>query len=166
MTLPPNGEPDPRVKDYLSQRVDQYINWYDKKAVTSKKNYLFARITTAICAIIVPFINNTSLSIIFSDFEIDISRISVTIISLLVAILIALEGVLHYREQWQNYRSTEQFTHTQRLLFQNRIGDYAKLDNKSAFEEFVVRVEGAISEENAVTLNVLTRSEATPSKTD
>ncbi len=40
------------------------------------------------------------------------------------------------------------------------MGDYSELDDIAAFKEFVARVEGAIAEENAVTLNVLARSEA------
>ena len=64
-----------------------------------------------------------------------------------------------HKDQWQNYRSTEQFIQTQRQLFLHRVGDYKDMEDEQAFKQLVVRIESAIAEENAVTLNVLTRSE-------
>ena len=156
----PDDELERRVKNYLENRVDQYITWYDQKALKTKRNYLQARVVAAVGAVIVPIFANTGLQFTILTVTLDVSRLAVTIVSFTVAILIALEGVLHYREQWQNYRSTEQFLQTQRTLFENRVGDYSELDDIAAFKELVARVEGAIAEENAVTLNVLARSEA------
>lgn len=39
---------------------------------------------------------------------IDVIQLTVTVISLLVVVFVSLESVFHYREQWKNYRSTEQ----------------------------------------------------------
>ena len=42
----------------------------------------------------------------------------------------------------------------------HRIGEYSDVDDQAAFKLFVSRIETAIAEENAVTLNVLSRTEA------
>jgi hypothetical protein len=84
----------------------------------------------------------------------------VSLLGLVVALLIALEGVLHYRDQWKNYRSTEQYIRGQKYLFQNRAGDYSVEPLEVAFKAFVVNIEYAIKEENEVTLSVLSRADS------
>ena len=144
---------------YIAERLDQYQNWYDSKSVKMKNKYLRGRIWSAVSAIFVPIVTNISLPeiVITSDLTFDISKVLATILSTIVALLIALEGVLHYREQWKNYRTTEQYLTAQKNLFLNKVGDYANLKGNDAFKLLVNRVETAITEENAVTLNVLTK---------
>jgi hypothetical protein len=144
---------------YLTERLDQYQSWYDSKAVKMKRYYLRGRVWSAISAVFVPIVTNISFPaiVISNDLTLDISKILATILSTLVAVLIALEGVLHHREQWKNYRTTEQFLTTQKNLFLNKVGDYSGLAHDDAFKLLVNRVETAIIEENAITLNVLTK---------
>jgi len=80
----------------------------------------------------------------------------VTIISLSVVIMVSLESVFHYREQWKNYRSTEQLLGHEKFLFYSRVGRYDGLSDQDAFRLFVRRVEESISSENAATLSVMT----------
>lgn len=147
------------IDSYLRNRLDQYQNWYDKKAVLSKRKYLQGRIWSAIGAVLVPIITNISFPNIdlTENYFLDPGKVLVTIISSSVALLIALEGVLHHREQWKNYRTTEQYLTAQKHLFINSVGDYSNLERKEAFKLLVTRIENAITEENAITLNVLTK---------
>ncbi len=144
---------------YIVERLDQYRNWYDAKAVKMKKYYLRGRIWSACSAIIVPIIINIPVpQINISDTIIlDFSKIIATIFSTFVALLIALEGVLHYREQWKNYRTTEQYLTAQKNLFLNKVGQYSNLSDDDSFRLLVSNIEAAITEENAITLNVLTK---------
>ena len=152
------------AEQYLENRVDQYRSWYDNKAVSLKKKYQRTQVMAAAGAILIPVINNINFTLPIGTTEIDVGKTSVTIIGVIVALSIAFEGVYHYREQWKNYRSTEQYLETQKQLFIHSIGDYSKLDNKDAFRLLVNRIEGAIAEENAVTLNILTRAESDSGK--
>jgi len=80
-----------------------------------------------------------------------------TAISIMVVLLVSLESVFHYREQWVNYRSTEQYLRKEYFLFTAKEGIYADLDEEAdAFRTFVERVEQAIDVENASTLQVMT----------
>ncbi len=80
-----------------------------------------------------------------------------TAISIMVVLLVSLESVFHYREQWVNYRSTEQYLRKEYFLFTAKEGIYADLDEDAeAFRTFVERVEQAIDVENASTLQVMT----------
>jgi hypothetical protein len=144
---------------YIKERLDQYQNWYDNKAVKMKRNYLRGRVWSAINAVLVPIVTNISLPVIVitTSLTLDFSKVLATILSTSVALLIALEGVLHYREQWKNYRTTEQYLTAEKNLFLNKVGDYSNLTENEAFKLLVKRVENAITEENAITLNVLTK---------
>jgi hypothetical protein len=132
---------------YLQERVEQYKVWYDKKAVRFKAYYLNMRAVTVIGGALVPVLVN--LDIPFKNYL-------TTAISLVVVILVSLESVYHYREQWKNYRTTEQFLSTERILFLTKEGPYKALETQQAFLLFVERVEGAIASENAATLNIMT----------
>lgn len=152
-------EPILDPSQYIKDRLDQYQGWYDKKAVLMKKSYLRGRVLSAIGAVLVPIITNVSLPElkITDDLILDFPKIVATILSTAVALFIALEGVLHYREQWKNYRTTEQYLTAQKNLFLNKVGDYSNLNENESFRLLVNRVETAISEENSITLNVLTK---------
>jgi hypothetical protein len=92
-------------------------------------------------------------------------QLAVTIISLLVVICVSLESVFHYREQWKNYRSTEQLLGHEKYLFRSRVGRYRGIDEGAAFNLFVERVEEAIAIENSATLNVMTMASETVDST-
>jgi hypothetical protein len=84
-------------------------------------------------------------------------KAATTIISLIVLLTVSLESVFHFREQWVNYRATEQYLRKEYFLFTTREGPYRdkKVDSE-AFVLFVERVEASIEAENASTLQVLT----------
>ena len=154
------------IENYITNRVEQYRQWYESIAVKMKSNYMRARIASALSAVLIPVITNTNWSFSYGETSIDISNWLVTLLGTLVAVLIALEGVLHHREQWKNYRTTEQYLQTQKQLFLHRVGDYSALDDTKAFKLLVSRIEASIAEENAITLNVLTRVENEPKGAD
>lgn len=154
------------IDNYITNRVEQYRQWYDSNAVKMKANYMRGRIASALSAVLIPVITNTNWSFSYGETSIDVSNWLVTILGTLVAVLIALENVLHHREQWKNYRTTEQYLQTQKQLFLHRVGDYSALDDTKAFKVLVSRVEASIAEENAITLNVLTRVENEPKGAD
>ncbi len=146
---------------YIETRVKQYQSWYDRKAVSCKALYLRMRAFTVIAGGIVPVLINvqsSNSSIIGPAFM----KAVVTLTSLFVVTAVSLESVFHYREQWKNYRSTEQLLGHEQIEFQARVGDYRGLTQEQAFELFVKRIEDAITSENAATLNVMAvGSEAT-----
>ena len=149
---------------YIKERLEQYQAWYDRKAVSVKSLYLRMRACSVIGGAIVPvLINVQQPAWVFHGF--DLIKIVVTLISLMVVTFVSLESVFHYREQWKNYRSTEQQLGHERFLFLSRVGRYADLDDAKAFHLFVERVEDAIAAENSATLNVMTTASETADAT-
>jgi hypothetical protein len=148
---------------YLRDRVVQYRGWYDKKAVTAKSRYLSMRAFTVVAGGLVPVLINLSIDTTVYGYSVKTGV--VTLVSLLVVIAVSLESVFHYREQWKNYRSTEQLLSHEEFRYRAKIGAYSDLDEATALRTFVERCEDAISSENTATLNVMTlASEAADDK--
>jgi hypothetical protein len=87
---------------------------------------------------------------------VSIVQVVVTLISLGVVISLSLENVFHYREQWKNYRSTEQLLGHEKFYFRTRVGRYHGLNDEDAYRLLVERTEEAVAAENAATLNTMT----------
>jgi hypothetical protein len=145
---------DLSAEKYIAERVEQYQSWYDKKAVTTKSLYLRMRAFAVVGGGLVPVLVNVPWK--GELFHVPIIQALVTLISLSVVVIVSLESVFHYREQWKNYRSTEQLLGHEKFLFRARVGPYAKLSDEDAFQKFVERVEDQIAAENMATLNVMT----------
>jgi len=148
--------------EYIETRVRQYQSWYDRKAVSCKRRYLWMRAFTVVAGGIVPVLVNVEPQV-NSFVHYPIMRVAITIISLLVVVAVSLEAVFHYGEQWKNYRSTEQKLGHQQFEYLAGVGHYKGLRPEDAFEFFVESVEDTISTENAATLSVLAIGSATPS---
>jgi hypothetical protein len=133
--------------EYIKARVESYMDWASNKAVKFKSYYLNMRALSVVGGAVVPVLVNVNI-----PFKNSIT----TVVSLIVVIMVSLESVYHYREQWKNYRSTEQFIRAEKFQYLTKEGPYKKLDAKEAFLLFVERVENAIASENAATLNIMT----------
>ncbi|HEX6684594.1 MAG TPA: DUF4231 domain-containing protein [Candidatus Limnocylindrales bacterium] len=137
---------------YIAERLSPFQDWYDTQSKKAKSMHLWMRTVAVVGGVLVPVLINSSWQF---------SKLVTTVVSLIVAVAISLESVYHYREQWKNYRSTEQLLGHERMYFQTKTGVYSGLDENEAFKVFVERVEDLIATENAATLNVMTHAAAT-----
>ncbi len=167
----PSAWTDEKLRQFASLTSEEYIQdrfnpmraWYDKKAARTKNLYLRMRAASVVGGAVVPVLINTHISTLADKF-IDVIT---TALSLLVVIFVSLESVFHFREQWKNYRSTEQLMASEYYKFVSGEGPYKSDNKKDAFVKFVSRIEGAIEREGASTLNVMTtvtqqKTEKTP----
>jgi Protein of unknown function (DUF4231) len=156
---PPRAYGALTAAEYITERLNPIRAWYDKEASKAKSKYLWMRTVTVVGGAVVPVLINLDWPYM---------KVLTTGISLLVVILLSLESVLHFREQWKSYRSTEQTLEQEYYNFAAAEGAYRGMDAAKAFLEFVDRVESAIAAENASTLNVMTTAsdQARPAKID
>jgi hypothetical protein len=145
--LPPRGYGKLTPEEYVSERLNPEMNYYNKSATSAKKNYLRMRGLTVIGGALVPVLVNIDLPYM---------HFLTTILSLMVVLFVSLETVYRYREQWTNYRTAEHNLSNEYFLFTGRSGAYADLDEPVAFTLFVNRIEQAIEAENSSTLRVMT----------
>ncbi len=134
-------------EEYIEIRLNPIREWYDKKARRAKKLFLWMRTVTVVGGALVPVLINLQINKI---------EIVTTFLSVVVGVFISLETVLHFREQWKNYRTTDQLLSREYFSFTTADGPYRDLDEQEAFLNFVERIENAIASESATTLNVMT----------
>lgn len=141
-------------EQYIAERLEQYQGWYDKKAVAMKSKYLRMKSLSVVGGALVPVLVNVPNHASIAG--VSVVQVAVTVISLGVVISLSLESVFHYREQWKNYRSTEQLLGHEKFFFRTRVGRYRGISDEEAFRIMVERVEDAVAAENAATLNTMT----------
>jgi len=133
--------------EYIETRFNRFRNWYDEKGVQCKKYYLWTRSIEICGGVTIPVIVNLS-------FPQD--KFVLTAVSLIVAILISLESVFHFRERWKRYRETEQILTREYQYYATGEGEYRNIDRVEAFRIFIDKVEHAIAIENRQTLHEMT----------
>jgi hypothetical protein len=143
------------VEDYVANRLTPMIEYYEVKGNRMKRNYLRVQALVVAGGAVVP--------VLVSLRQIPTLWAVATTVGLLVGILAGLEGVLHYREQWKNYRSTEQYLVRELVFYRMGIGPYdVTEDRKKSGKLLVENAETAISAESSATLNVMTVPLAMP----
>jgi len=106
-------------EEYIRERMFEYRKWADGKAVKAKFWFQWMRTVAVVGAAVVPVLVNV---------EFPYQRLATTLISLTVVTLVSLESVLHFGDQWKNYRSTEQFVAQEYFCFTAGDGEYKGLE--------------------------------------
>ena len=126
------------IQNYLNDRVENQIHYYEGKSALNKQYYLFFKITQLTAATLLPF---------FSVFLSDYSWMKY-VIAFLGSVVTILEGVLatgKYHEKWIIYRSTGETLRQEKFLFMMQAGNYTGPD---AVEQFVNKIEFSLGKEN------------------
>ncbi len=130
---------------YLEQRVDDQLTYYEKAANTTKQTYTRMQTSIIVLGLLVPVIINIPSSWGGVDITLPI-RITVTVMSLALAMLNGLLNFKKYGDLWLSYRMTEELLKHEKFLFLTGSARYGKAD--SSFPEFVQTVESIISAEH------------------
>ena len=139
-------------EDYLRTRVDFKTEAYRRKGERYRWSYLIMASLAAASAATVPVLINLP----------SVPKIWPTLLSLLVTILVSLEGLFHMREHWKNYDLMKSFLRQEACLFQARGGAYRDKEPGDAFVLLVERVEEEIAKERAQTILMRTARSTEP----
>lgn len=140
---------------YLDTRVNYKTEAYRVKGTMYRWCYLTLATTSAVAAAAVPVLINLK----------DLPTIYPTLLSLVVTVLVGIEGIFHWREHWKNYDLMKTFLRQESCLFQAGAGSYRGKSSEDAFRLLVERVEEEISKERAQTIQMRTArtpEESTP----
>ena len=127
-------------KNYLKERVDGQIAWYDKKSMWNQKLYKRLRILEIVVAAFIPFLTGY-----FSD-ELSFIKIVVGGMGVLIAVIAGVVSLYNFQEHWIEYRTTAETLKHERFLFITKTPPY---NSDDPFPIFVSRVESLISTENS-----------------
>ena len=125
--------------NYLSERLEAQIKWYDTKSQTNQRWFKSLRVTEIICAAVIPFLAGYSDSIPYG-------QVIIGALGIIIAICAGLSALNKYQENWLTYRTTCETLRHEKYLFLTGCKPY---DDENAFSQFVERVENLISKENS-----------------
>lgn len=127
--------------EYLTDRLDDQINWYDKKSTTQKKWYYCLKVVTLICTSSIPVS-----SVIFRH-----QSFTAIITAIMAAIATVTEGIMTLtkcHEKWIVYRSNAEVLKHEKYSYLTSSGAYSNLNDTEKFHNLVDRTENIISNEN------------------
>ncbi|QBD76156.1 DUF4231 domain-containing protein [Ktedonosporobacter rubrisoli] len=117
------------AEQYLKGRWQQQYDYYSQQAIYNKRWHQSLLLFSTIGALVVPVLLNIA----------DIPKLVPTILSMLVSIALALEGVYHYGDSWRLFRQALEALKEERALYE--AGAAAYMDPQKAFPLFVERCE-------------------------
>jgi hypothetical protein len=125
-------------EEYIEQRLNDQIDWYDRKSATNQRWFRRLRFAEIVAAATIPFLSG------FSGNSLQI-KIAIGSLGVLVAVIASLLGLLQLQEHWIEYRATAESLRKEKFLFLTQTEPYHKDD---AFHLLVQRVEALLSKEN------------------
>lgn len=127
-------------EDYLKERLESQIEWYDKKSGWHQGWHKKLRLIEILAAASIPFLTGyiTDAS---SDMKIVVGGLGV-----LIAVASGTVALFKFQEHWLQYRTTAESLKHHKYLFLTSTAPYDKEDR---FNLLVESVEGLISKENS-----------------
>jgi len=131
--------------DYLEERLENQIKWYDNKSKWQKKMYYS-------CQLVLTTLSASITAI--SGIQYFTKHIS-WFLPLLGAISVITQGILgftKFQEKWIQYRTISETLKKEKYMFLTQSGTYD--DSNESFNTFVERCESIISNENINWANI------------
>lgn len=126
-------------KEYLSDRIEDQIDWYDKKSQGAQRWFKFLRLLEIMAAIAIPLIAG------FGE-EPFPTKFAVGMLGGLIAFISAVLSLCQFQEKWTEYRTTSESLKHEKFLYLTKADPY---QNDAPFQLFAKRVESLISKENS-----------------
>lgn len=126
-------------EDYLEQRVERQIDWYDSKSESNQRLFKTLRMTEIVIASIIPFVAGLNGYIPYGN-------VAIGLLGIMIAICAGILTLNKYQENWLMYRTTCETLRHEKHLFLTGTQPYSEDDK---FDRFVSRVESLISKENS-----------------
>lgn len=126
------------VDEYMKERVEDQIAWYEGKSQCAKRGYLTARTVEVVVAASIPGL------IYLWDWE--YTRMVIVFLSASIVAINGLLGIYRWGDLWKNYRTISETLKHHRSLFNTKCSPY---DGEDPFCLFVRNVEQVISDENS-----------------
>lgn len=129
-----------KYEEYAKYRLDDQIDWYDKKSQFEKKWYYHIRTLQLVLSASIP---------ILTGFVLDYHWILkiIAIIGALITVLEGVSSVKKYHEKWIQYRTISEALKKEKYTFSARAGVYDS-ENIDVLKTLVERCENIISSEN------------------
>lgn len=124
---------------YLTERVDDQMNWYDRKSSWNQKRYKRLRFIATGLSLLIPFATG------FLSDEREWVKWSIGIAGILIAVIEYVLSMNNYHENWVEYRATAEALKREKILYLTKSGHYKVSD--APFQDFVEICEAIMAGE-------------------
>ena len=134
------------------ERIEDQIDWYDKKSGIYQKRYKRIKLIEIVAAAIIPFLSALHFSdpnVLFPFTSVRFATVVGTVTALLGVLITVLEGVLQlqqYQQNWVAYRATCEALKHEKFTYIAGAGVYAEAAKPHVL--LVERFETISSQEN------------------
>lgn len=125
---------------YLAERVDDQMNWYDRKSSWNQKRYKGLRFVATGLSLIIPFATG------FLSDDRDWLKYAIGVSAIGIATIEYILSMNNYHENWVEYRATQEALKREKILYQTKAGRYKNAE--TPFQDFVVRCETIMAGEH------------------
>ena len=125
-------------EEYIKDRVDEQVEWYDRKSTSNQRWFRRLRIVEIIAAALIPFLA------VYGDWQ--LLKFVVALLGLMIAVIAGALALFQFQENWTNYRNTCESLKQEKFLFLTKTEPYHQAD---PFALFVQRVEAMLSKEHS-----------------
>ncbi|MFM9912714.1 MAG: DUF4231 domain-containing protein [Methylophilaceae bacterium] len=136
-------------------RLEQQLEWYDKKSGYCQKLYKVLKLIQISLAVLIP---------ILSNLETEIAKWSTAVAGASIAILEGIQHMNQYSVLWVMYRATAERLKHEKYLFLSSAGPYKNQSQDERLVTLAERVEEHVSTEHANWFNE-TKRNATQGRT-
>ena len=123
--------------EYVEQRLDDQIDWYDRKSGANQAAYKRLRLIEIVAAATIPLLAGYSQGSWFVG-------LIIGVMGLIVAVLAGIMGLYRFQENWNEYRAIAESLKQEKYLYLARAEPYG---GAQPFEMLVQRVEALLKSE-------------------
>jgi hypothetical protein len=125
-----------RGQDVTLDRLENQIDWYDRRSQKNQKNYKYLKVCTMVAAALIPALAGIG------------GMATVTAgLGVLIVVIEGLQQLNQYQANWIAYRSTCESLRHEKFLYLAKAGLYASANDPHAL--LAERIESLVSQEHA-----------------
>lgn len=127
------------MEEYLKERVDNQIEWYDKKSLNAQKWYKISQVAEILIAASIPVL----ISFAYKKWIL----VVIAVCGASISVIESLSRLYKLHENWIEYRVTSELLKYHKHLYLTRSGTYN--DGEETIDSiFIANIENIISSEN------------------
>jgi len=133
---------DKELEDYMKNRVDDQLEYFDSSAIRNQKAYRRLKGTSIACNVL----TTMTIALAFTvpqEYKV-VMGILALILSTIVLATYQIEEFQSYGAKWEKFRLVAEQLKSEKFMFLNRVGLYATSDDNVAKRQFIETIEGII----------------------
>lgn len=128
-----------KIEDYIEQRLDDQMNWFDRKSQVYQKQYKRLKLLQIALASLIPLMAGYMGEFEFLKYFIGAFGVIITLVE-------AVASMNNYQTNWLEYRVMAESLKRERFLFLTQCSPYDDID---ADKKLILKVEALLAEENS-----------------